>query len=104
MTLAAIALVTGAAILHATWNAFTKTARDPFAFLWSAMLVAAIVLAPFAVAIGADGASEAAVPLVGSGIVHALYFVALSSAYRSGDLSVVYPIARGLGVALVPLL
>ena len=37
-------------------------------------------------------------------VVHALYFYALGRSYRSGEFSLVYPIARGLGVALVPVL
>jgi drug/metabolite transporter (DMT)-like permease len=36
--------------------------------------------------------------------IHAVYFWALGRAYAAGDLSLVYPVARGLGVALVPLL
>jgi drug/metabolite transporter (DMT)-like permease len=35
--------------------------------------------------------------------IHALYFYALGRSYRHGDFSRVYPMARGLGVALVPL-
>lgn len=104
MTPGAIALVLGSAALHATWNALTRRARAPFLFLWSAMVVATIAFAPLALAIDPTGLGAAIVPLVGSGIVHALYFVALSSAYRHGDLSVVYPIARGTGVALVPVI
>jgi drug/metabolite transporter (DMT)-like permease len=38
---------------------------------------------------------EGALVGVGSGILEAAYFVALSAAYRRGDLSLVYPIARG---------
>jgi len=37
-------------------------------------------------------------------LIHAVYFYALGRAYAAGDLSLVYPVARGLGVALVPLL
>ena len=33
----------------------------------------------------------------GSGALHALYFVLLQRAYGTGDLSVVYPLARGTG-------
>jgi len=36
-------------------------------------------------------------------VLHALYFFTLGRAYATGDFSVVYPIARGLGVALVPM-
>ncbi len=51
-----------------------------------------------------DGVSVSALPFVVATILlHALYFYALGRAYRSGDFSRVYPIARGLGVALVPI-
>jgi len=36
-------------------------------------------------------------------VLHALYFYALGRSYRSGEFSLVYPVARGLGVALVPI-
>jgi multidrug transporter EmrE-like cation transporter len=36
----------------------------------------------------------------GSGVLHALYFVLLQRAYGTGDLSVVYPLARGTGPLL----
>ena len=47
------------------------------------------------------GGGAASLPLLGvalglvSGTVEAGYFILLSAAYRRGDLSVVYPIARG---------
>jgi drug/metabolite transporter (DMT)-like permease len=47
---------------------------------------------------------EAAPFLLATILVHALYFVVLGRAYQAGDLSTVYPVARGLGVALVPAL
>src|SRR5947209_462892 len=47
----------------------------------------------------------AGLPFVASSVgIHALYFWALGRAYRYGDFSRVYPMARGLGVALVPLI
>ena len=42
--------------------------------------------------------------MVATVVIHAVYFSALARAYAAGDLSLVYPVARGLGVALVPLL
>ena len=42
--------------------------------------------------------------MVGTGVLHVLYFLFLSRGYRHGDMSVVYPVARGLGPALVPVL
>jgi drug/metabolite transporter (DMT)-like permease len=38
--------------------------------------------------------------MAGSGVLHAWYFVSLQRAYRDGDLSFVYPLARGTGPLL----
>ena len=52
----------------------------------------------------AEGVPAAAWPfLVATSVIHAVYFYVLGRAYGSGEFSLVYPIARGLGVALVPL-
>ena len=51
----------------------------------------------------ASGLSAAAAPFVVATIgLHSLYFYALARAYALGAFSLVYPVARGLGVALVP--
>lgn len=103
---AALALVLTAAVLHAGWNALAKQARDQFCFLWSAVTLAAALFAPVTLAaLAASGLPGPARPYVAATIaVHAVYFYTLGRSYRSGELSLVYPLARGLGVALVPLL
>ena len=105
MTAAALLLVLGAAVLHAGWNALTKRAGDPVVFLWWVGVLASALYAPIALVILArHGFSAAAVPFViGTIVLHALYFFTLGRAYATGDFSLVYPIARGLGVALVPM-
>ena len=105
MTLASLVLVLCAAGLHAGWNALAKRGRDPVVFLWCATVASTVVLIPFGVwIIAVDGLRAAALPFVAGTItLHALYFYALGRAYGSGAYSLVYPVARGLGVALVPL-
>lgn len=100
----ALVLVIGAAGLHATWNALAKRAQNQLAFLWSAVGLASFIFAPLAVWITvANGFPRAAIPFVGAtSLFHALYFYALGRAYQASDYSLVYPVARGLGVALVP--
>src|SRR2546427_1739771 len=91
-------------MLHAVWNALAKGARDQLVFLWSSVSLASVVLLPVGL-LGLPGERipAAAVPFVVATIaIHAVYFYALGRAYRHGDFSRVYPIARGLGVALVP--
>ncbi|MFQ5520241.1 MAG: SMR family transporter [Candidatus Methylomirabilia bacterium] len=106
MTASALALVIGAAVLHSGWNALAKRGRDQVTFLWSSVALATLFGLPFALwKIRADGFPEEALPfVVATVILHALYFYALGRSYHSGEFSLVYPIARGLGVALVPVL
>ena len=104
MTPEALALVLGAALLHAGWNALAKRARDPQAFLWWATSVGTVALLPFGIVeVAATGITRAALPFVVATILlHGFYFYALGRAYRTGAFSLVYPVARGLGVAVVP--
>jgi len=104
VTAAALLLVFGAAVLHAGWNALTKRAGDPVVFLWLVGIVASVLYMPVAlIVLAQQGLRAAAIPFViGTIVLHALYFFSLGRAYAFGDFSLVYPIARGLGVALVP--
>jgi len=95
-----IALVLVSAGLHVAWNVRLKTAGDPLRVATVGMLAASIGIVPAGVvAWWLDG--QPPLPVEGvalgilSGVVEAVYFVLLSAAYRRGDLSVVYPIARG---------
>jgi uncharacterized membrane protein len=101
-----LALVLLAAGIHASWNALAKGGRDPVVFLWLSNCVASAALAPVALVYAVtQGLAVSALPfVVGTAALHAVYFYALGRAYRTGQLSVVYPMARGLGVALAPVL
>jgi uncharacterized membrane protein len=95
-----VALVAVSAVLHVAWNVRLKTAGDPLRAATVGMLAACAGLVPAGVVAWWLG-GRAAVPPAGvalgivSGVVEAGYFVLLSAAYRRGDLSVVYPLARG---------
>lgn len=103
-----IGLVGLSAVLHVTWNVLLKTAGDPLRAATVGMLAATVGIVP--VGIGAWLAQgRPALPLGGiglgllSGVIEAGYFVLLAAAYRRGDLSVVYPIARGTAPLLAVL-
>lgn len=102
----ALALILGAAGIHATWNLLAKRAKDQAAFLFVATWAAALLSLP----VGLFGLATGRVPPLGlaaaaaSGLVHAAYFVLLGAGYTRGDLSVVYPVARGSSPLLVALL
>src|SRR5207244_3483804 len=91
-------------MLHAVWNALAKRARDQLVFLWSSGSLASVVLVPVGLlGLPEGGVPAAAVPyVVATIVIHAGYFVTLGRACRHGDFARVYRIARGLGVALVP--
>jgi drug/metabolite transporter (DMT)-like permease len=89
-----LAVLLGAA-LHAGWNVLVKGGADRF-------LNTVSVVAGSAVAAGAclpffPFPETASWPyLAASVLIHIIYFTFLSFAYRKGDLSLVYPLMRGL--------
>jgi drug/metabolite transporter (DMT)-like permease len=102
MWLLSLTLVLLSAGLHASWNLIVKSGDDKLICAWSTVLAAPLVLSPLLWVTGLPP-REAWGILFGSGVIHAVYNVALAQAYECGDLSVVYPVARGLaplGVAL----
>ncbi len=102
MTLFALALVLAAAFVHATWNLLAKRAGDGGpTFVWLFNTLSFIIYAPFAVAVVVLqrphlGPVEL-VFMLGSGVLHLGYFLLLQRGYGVGDLSLVYPLARGTG-------
>jgi len=95
-----VGLVAVAAVLHVAWNIGLKTAGDPLRAATIGMLAASVGIVPAGVLVWwVSGASPLPVEGVAlgivSGVVEAVYFILLAAAYRRGDLSVVYPIARG---------
>ncbi|MGE5228332.1 MAG: DMT family transporter [Deltaproteobacteria bacterium] len=99
----ALALVLTGAVLHATWNLTAKRAAgdDSLAFVWLMGLVSVALALPVGVAswsVQPPSLSPPAwVAVVASGAVHGVYFLLLQHGYRRGDLSLVYPVARGTG-------
>src|SRR5262249_12530712 len=101
MSTAALLLVLGAALMHAGWHALAKRGKDPLAFLCCAGCVGSLLFLPGTLFMLSAGLPWDALPfVVGTVLIHAVYFFALGRAYRLGDLSIVYPMARGTGVAL----
>lgn len=89
-------LVLFAALVHAGWNSWLKITGDRLAALATISIGWTAVGGFAAVALGAP--EPAVWPYLGaSTIVHTLYAMALIRSYRDGDLSVVYPVARGVG-------
>jgi len=96
-------LVLVAALAHATWNAMLKGRRgDPLAASTALCLGWVVVTLPTLFFV--DAPAPAAWPhLVASTVLHVVYFAALVASYRLADLSLVYPIARGVPPLIVAL-
>ena len=100
MPVSALLLALGAAALHAGWNVLLAGARDVRAATTVALVVGVLLFAPVAAATWRVEAE--ALPWIGaSAALELLYFVLLTTAYGRSDLSLVYPIARGVAPVLV---
>lgn len=97
-------LVLGAAMAHAGWNLCAKAVPNGGAlFVWLTGVWSTVFQLPVAiVAIAVEGGVAGAwwIAVLVSGCVHTGYFVLLQRGYAVGDLSVVYPLARGTGPML----
>lgn len=102
MSVVVVGIILTAAILHAVWNAIVKTAADrtttlglvAFGHVFPASIMILVLPLPSA---------ESFTFILLSTVIHFGYYYMLGQAYRHGDLSVVYPIARGIVPALVSL-
>jgi drug/metabolite transporter (DMT)-like permease len=101
MPLVAFLLIILAAALHALWNFAAKKASGNLSVIWIGLAMATIVLIPFLFLLSPDQifVLEAWPFVLAMGIIHTFYFFFLAKAYEHGDISVVYPIARGSGIA-----
>ena len=88
-----------AAAMHGTWNVMVKTSADPLITIYRSTVMGAAIMTPpavLAIALFKPAASLGALSLAAiSGALEVTYMWLLSSAYARGELSVVYPIARG---------
>jgi drug/metabolite transporter (DMT)-like permease len=95
MSLPIIAIILSAALLHAVWNAIVKTATDRTTTLGLVAFGHVLPGAVMVVLLPLPSA-ESFIYIALSTLVHFAYFYLLGRAYQHGDLSVVYPIARGV--------
>ncbi|HEY8463325.1 MAG TPA: DMT family transporter [Bacillota bacterium] len=94
-------LAVTAGVFHAIWNFASKKTKGNLSVLWLGQLFGVIFGLPLAgAALFSTEIKLAAVPyILASGLIHAFYFFYLGKSYQYGDISTVYPLARGIGVA-----
>src|ERR1051326_4008788 len=100
MPLSALGLLLLAAVLHAFWNLLVKRAGEKQIFTWWALVVGVVCFTPL-VFFGPALPARVWPYVLGSGALEAVYFIALTLAYKLGDFSLVYPLARGAAPALL---
>lgn len=98
----AVGLILVSCVLHASWNLLLKRAGDKLAFTAVFLLLSPVLFLPvFAALFG-----EARIPpagwacIIATGAAYATYFIALAIAYEGADLSLAYPLSRGIGPML----
>ena len=100
MTPFSIVLVLISALIHSSWNFFTKRGNWPGEFFFWVFLWGVLLYLPFFIALGAFPSFILQAPsrlwwiVILSGFLETFYFICLVEAYRVGDFSLVYPISR----------
>lgn len=104
MTPIAFALIFVSAIIHALWNLIAKRVQGGISFVWLFTALEVLIYPPLILLFGFEQIQHIQpiqmLFMACSGTFHIIYFVLLTSGYRVGDLSIVYPLARGLGPLL----
>lgn len=92
------------AVLHAGWNFFGQRSAPATAYFFIAITFAALITLPV-VFIYAPAVAKFPISiwllLAATGAFQALAYTGLSGAYRRGDLSLTYPLARAVPIPLI---
>jgi drug/metabolite transporter (DMT)-like permease len=105
MTSGTLAIILIAAVSHAVWNIASKGKRgDTYLFVFAYTLLSAVLCLPLGIVTSVYGAHPLSWSLLigaaASAVLHVLYSLVLQLGYDHSDLSVVYPVARGVGPLL----
>ncbi|MGE5672667.1 MAG: EamA family transporter [Mycobacterium leprae] len=108
MSIAALGLILVSAFIHASWNLLLKRTQVPnqTAFTLLFLGVGTLVFLPVAaLALWRYGMPAAVWPWAAASVViEVAYWMLLTRAYQAGEMSAVYPLARGSGALLAALL
>jgi phosphonate utilization associated putative membrane protein len=102
LTWPVVAAVLFGALLHASWNALVKSSSDKAMETAMIPLLGSFVALPLALIVGWPAAASWPF-ILSSVVIHIGYYIALTGAYKHGDLGLTYPLMRGTAPLLVAL-
>jgi uncharacterized membrane protein len=101
MNFKVLVMLLSAALLHAIWNLLAKKANGGAVFIWLMYIASTLLYLPVLIYVLQQDGIQFSQPMLwlslSSAVLHIAYFLILQKGYRSSDLSVVYPLARGTG-------
>jgi len=103
-------LVLLSAVFHAGWNLAARKVSGNLMTVWLGLWLGCGLLVPAVIAVTIrDGLGDLLQPpafscVIATGLIHGIYFRLVAAMYRRGEISFVYPIARGSGIALTAVL
>jgi drug/metabolite transporter (DMT)-like permease len=107
MSLIAAILIIVSAFMHAGWNFISQRRNPSLAFFFVTAVFASLTISPILLlhrtVLGLVPTAVWGLVLA-TGVAQAIYFFGLAGAYRRGDISLAYPLARALPVLLVALI
>jgi uncharacterized membrane protein len=110
MTLSVFLLVLFSAFCHATWNFAARKVAGNLMAIWLGLWSGCAVMLPGVIGVMIRDGIRATAELpalsciLATGLIHSVYFLLLAAAYEEGEISLVYPVARGSGVAFTAIL
>ena len=102
LTWPVVAAVLFGALLHASWNAMVKSSSDKALDTAVIHLTGSLVALPLLFVVGLPN-RESWPFILASVVIHIGYYIALTGAYKHGDLGLTYPLMRGTAPLLVAL-
>ncbi len=95
-----VAIVLFGALLHASWNVVVKSSTDKALDTALIHLLGSVIALPLVLIVGLP--PPVAWPyILSSVVIHIAYYVALTGAYKHGDMGLTYPLMRGVAPMLV---
>ncbi len=97
-----VLIVLFGALLHASWNVLVKSSTDKALDTALIHLLGSLIALPLLLVVGLPGAASWPY-IVASVVIHIGYYIALTGAYKHGDMGLTYPLMRGVAPMLVAL-